>query len=204
MADSTETVSTSREDWIAAGLQILTEEGAAAVKILTLAQRLGCSRSNFYWFFADREALLEALLQRWQARNTQAIVAQAERPAACISQGVLNVFECWVDTLLFDARLDFAVREWARRAPKVDQAVREADARRVRAITDLFARCGAGPSEAIVRARTLYFMQIGYYALDVRETMAERQALLREYVSVFSGEEPAAGDIKAFLDRHPA
>ncbi len=48
-------VSTNREDWIGLALRILVEEGAGEVKILTLANLLGCSRSNFYWFFRDRE-----------------------------------------------------------------------------------------------------------------------------------------------------
>ena len=40
-------VSTNREDWLHTAMQILVEEGAAEVKILTLANRMGCSRSNF-------------------------------------------------------------------------------------------------------------------------------------------------------------
>jgi AcrR family transcriptional regulator len=197
-------VSTSREDWIAAGLEVLVADGAAAVKILTLARRLGCSRSNFYWYFRDRDALLDALLQRWQERNTTAIVDRAGLPAARISQAVLNIFDCWADPALFDPRLDFAVREWARGTDQVRQAVREADDRRLQAITDLFLRFGARPAEAAVRTRVLYFTQIGYYALEVRETLAERQVLLRDYVEAFCAEAPAAEDIRAFIRRNPA
>lgn len=200
--NATVPVSTSREDWIRAALQILVEHGAGEVKILTLAQRLGCSRSNFYWFFRDREALLDALLERWRLQNTEAIVERAARPAERISQGVLNIFDCWADPALFDARLDFAIREWARRSARVHAAMHQADALRLAAITDLFARFGATPSEAVVRARTLYFMQIGYYALDVRESQAERFALASDYVEVFSGEPPSAADVERFIRRH--
>ena len=191
-------VSTTREDWLNAALRVLMDEGAAAVKVMTLAQRLGCSRSSFYWFFNDREAVLRALLDHWRARNTSAIVERAGRPAARVSEAVLNVFECWADPALFDAKLDFAVREWARRSPDVARAVHEADEERLTALTAMFARFGADAKEAVVRARTLYFMQIGYYALEVQETNLQRNALLRQYVEVFSGEVPEAADLRRF------
>lgn len=195
-------VSTTREDWVRTALQILVEEGAAAVKIMSLAKRMGCSRSNFYWFFKDREALLAELLAHWQARNTAAIIDRAARPAARISQGVLNIFDCWADPDLFDARLDFAVREWARRSAVVAAEVGRADSRRLDAIAALFTRFGASPTQAIVRARTLYFMQLGYYALDISETPAQRMALLSDYVLAFCGERPADADKDAFARRN--
>ena len=195
-------VSTNREDWVRAALQILIEEGAGEVKVLTLANRMGCSRSNFYWFFKDREALLAELLAHWQAKNTAAIVGRANRPAARISQGVLNIFDCWADPGLFDARLDFAIREWARRSDTVATEVTRADTLRLDAIAGLFTRFGASPTQAIVRARTLYFMQLGYYALSIRETQAERMALLSDYVLAFCGEVPDPADAEAFAQRN--
>lgn len=196
-------ISTTREDWINTALQILIDQGAGEVKILTLAQKLGCSRSNFYWFFKDREALLSDLLACWQAKNTAAIVTRAGFPADRISQGVLNIFDCWANPDLFDARLDFAVREWARRSADVAAEVRRADAARLDAVTALFAKFGASPAQAIVRARTLYFMQIGYYALEIRETLADRLALLPDYIVAFCGEAPQPEDIAAFAKRNP-
>ena len=77
------------------------------------------------------------------------------------SQGILNIFDFWANPSLFDARLDFAVREWARRSTAVADEVRRADSQRLAAITYLFTRLGAGPRQAIIQAGTLYFMQLG-------------------------------------------
>lgn len=195
-------VSTTREDWVRAALQILIDQGAGEVKVLTLANRMGCSRSNFYFFFKDREALLAELLAYWQAKNTAAIVERSGRPAARISQGVLNIFDCWANPDLFDARLDFAVREWARRSDSVATEVARADTLRLDAVAELFARFGASRKQAIVRARTLYFMQLGYYALSMRETTAERLDLLSDYVLAFCGEVPDPIDTEAFAKRN--
>ena len=51
----------SREGWLEAAYDTLVREGVEAVKILPLAERLGLSRTSFYWFFKDRDALLAAL-----------------------------------------------------------------------------------------------------------------------------------------------
>jgi hypothetical protein len=119
-----------------------------------------------------------------------------------VSQGVLNIFDFWVNPSLFDARLDFAVHEWASRSNAVADEVRRADNERLEAITDLFAPFGVGPTQAIVRARTLYFMQLGYYPLDIHETEDHRIALLADYVFAFCGEVPDDGDQAAFVQRN--
>ncbi|HEX9859216.1 MAG TPA: TetR/AcrR family transcriptional regulator [Paracoccaceae bacterium] len=192
---------TRRDDWANAAFDILLTQGVEQVKVLTLAQRLGCSRSSFYWFFDDRQALLDCLLEIWAAKNTLAITQRAARPAVSITQAVLHVFECWTDARIFDARLDFAVREWARRTPAVRDAVQGADAARVRALTAMFARHGFAGTEALIRARTLYYTQIGYYALDVGDSDAQRAQYLAAYVKVFTGMEPAPAEAADFLRR---
>jgi hypothetical protein len=46
-------------------------------------------------------------------------------------------------------------------------------------------------------------MQIGYYALEIRETLADRLALLPDYIVAFCGEAPQPEDIAAFAKRNP-
>ena len=91
--------------------------------VLDLSERLGVSRSSFYWYFKNRDDLLDELLLRWESSNTRSIVRQSEAPADSISEAVCNVFRCWVEPELFSPRLDFAVSEWVRRSEKVRRAV---------------------------------------------------------------------------------
>ena len=72
----------SADVWLDAAYQVLIESGVGQVKVMTLAERLGLSRTSFYWHFADREALLAGLIARWQGRNTGNLVARCEAPAA--------------------------------------------------------------------------------------------------------------------------
>jgi AcrR family transcriptional regulator len=97
------------DDWRELALRVLAAEGVAHVTVLDLSQRLGVSRSSFYWYFKNRDDLLDALLTRWEELNTRSIVAQAGAPAASIGEAVCNVFRCWVNPEIFSPRLDFAV-----------------------------------------------------------------------------------------------
>ena len=191
----------SREDWLAAAERVLVAEGVSAIKVMGLAARLGVSRSSFYWYFGSRDDLLEQLLEAWERRNTRALVEHAARPAGSICEGVMNVFECWIDPAAFDPALDFAVREWARRDPGVRARVEEADERRVAALRSMFSRHGYEATEAFIRARVVYFMQIGYYALVEHEPIETREGYLRPYLASFTGAEPTAEELAAFRAR---
>ncbi len=190
----------TREEWLQAALDTLIEDGVDRVKILNLATRLQVSRSSFYWYFKDRRELLDTLLDHWRQTNTRAIAEQAALPSQTITEGIIHVFRCWVDERLFDPRLDFAIREWARRSSRVRQILDAADDERVRVIAGLFERHGFEPTEAFVRARVLYFMQIGYYALDLGESLPQRQALARHYLKCFSGQDPRPEELTEFFD----
>src|SRR5262245_16506893 len=188
----------TREHWLTAALDALVSDGVENVKVLTLAERLGVSRSSFYWFFRIRERLLDLLLQRWRDGNTRAIVEQAGAPSRTVTEGVLNIFVCWMNEELFDHRLDFTVREWARRSGHVRRAVDQADDARVEAIKRMFLRHGYRDGDAFIRARVLYFMQIGYYSLDLEESIATRLTYVSDYLRAFTGREPTRREVARF------
>ena len=138
------------------------------------------------------------LLDRWDRLNTRSIVSLADEPAATVNQAVCNVFRCWVNPAIFSPRLDFAVREWARRSAKVRKALDRSDRERTEAVKAMFVRFGYEDEDAFVRARVLYYMQIGYYALDIREPIEARLNLTPHYLKAFTGVAPSEAEIDAF------
>lgn len=177
------------DDWIAAAKRTLIEAGEESVRILSLAQKLDVSRASFYWYFGSRDDLLETLLSLWHEKNTRGIVDQARRAADTIGSAILNLFECWVDESLFEPRLDFAIREWARRSPEVRTLLRSSDDERLGAIEEMFARYGFAEEDAKVRARVIYLEQIGHYSLGIEETQETKLGMLAAYIRAFSGTE---------------
>lgn len=190
-------IKVTRADWLAAARDILIRKGVAHVKIAPFARRMEVSRSSFYWYFKDRADLLDALLQQWEAQNTAQIIAHCRKPASEITEAVCNFFACFVDETRFDRGLDFAVREWARSDSALRARVDAADAARIAAVTGMFTAHDYPAEEADARARILYFMQLGYHALDVREPLDERLTRAWPYMQQFTGRPP---DVKAMAD----
>ena len=189
--------------WLDAAYELLVGAGVEAVKVMPLAEKLGLSRTSFYWHFPDREALLAALVDRWKAKNTGNLVARCEAPATTITEAMLNLFDCWYDDSLFDSRLEFAMRTWALTDPAVALAMTDADATRVAAITALFRRFGYSEAEADTRARTLYLTQVGYIAVRSEESLEVRLGRNPAYVLTFCGVAPTEAEVAAFNARHP-
>ncbi|WP_406645652.1 TetR/AcrR family transcriptional regulator [Aliisedimentitalea scapharcae] len=188
--------------WLNAACELLTEAGVEAVKVMPLAKRLGVSRTSFYWHFRDRDALLEALFQRWEQKNTGNLVARTQAPADNICEAVFNLFDCWLDDTLFDARLDLAIRNWARNDKDMQQRLDRSDDQRKQALVDMFVRHGFDPRDAEVRTMTAIYVQIGYISMQVRESFEYRIGLMPDYVTVFTGQSPAKQDIAKFMARH--
>lgn len=193
-------VKVTREDWVKAAMATLVRDGVERVKVLALADRLGVSRSSFYWYFKDRDDLLAGLLEHWEQKNTGALVAQAEADAETITGAICNVFRCFVNSALFDTALDFTIRDWARRDAGVRAALDASDGRRLDALQAMFRRYGYDETDALVRARTLYYMQIGYTDADLREPMEERLRLNPFYIQTFTGREADPSALDAFRE----
>ena len=188
-------VKVTREDWLRVALDALISGGIGEVKVLSLSRRLKVSRSSFYWYFGNRQDLLDALLAHWDDTNTRAIVEHASRDRPTIVASVVEVFRAWVDPALFDPRLDFAVREWSRRSGSVRRVIDRADEARLAALAAMYVRHGYDGAEADARARILYFMQIGYYALELSEPMEVRLARAPGYLLGFTGATPTEEEV---------
>ncbi|WP_198651690.1 MULTISPECIES: TetR/AcrR family transcriptional regulator [Salinicola] len=194
----------NRKAWVDAAYTLLIGAGVGAVKIVPLAKQLKTSRTSFYWLFKDREEILEALLARWEAQNTQAVITQSERYAATIVEATLNVFDCWFDPAIFDSEFEYAVRSWSLQDPAVATRVQRADSARLGALKAMFARFGYPELEADTRARTVYLLQIGYISMHIQESKDTRITRIAEYVRIFTGQPCTESDIARFADRHRA
>jgi AcrR family transcriptional regulator len=189
--------------WLDAAHHLLIESGVESVKIMSLANQLQLSRTSFYWHFSDREALLDALIERWEKQNTGNLVARTQLYAESITEAVLNLFDCWVDPQLFDARMDFAIRNWAHQSDKLKAILEKDDEERISAIHDMFSRFGFSQTQSDVRAHTVYYTQIGYISMMVEESLSQRLNRIPAYVESFSGQLPSEKELARFISRHP-
>lgn len=192
----------SEEIWLAAAQEVLTESGVEAVKVMPLARRLGLTRTGFYWHFKDRDALLEAMIRRWEDKNTGNLIARTQAYGESITEAMFNLFDCWLDDSLFDARLDLAIRNWARNDAALQARLDSADAKRSAAIAAMFRRYGYSDTQAEVRSMTVIYTQIGYFSMQIKEGWRQRIARMPDYIEVVTGARPSPSEIKRFEARH--
>lgn len=177
----------TREDWIAVARKVVVRSGIEDVKVDRLAKRMKVTRGSFYWHFEDRQALLDALLDDWRGRNIREI-EQITARWATTPLDFVEVIRIWLGEDPIVPQFDAAIRAWARKSPAVARLVHETDDAWVALLRSHFTRMGMGADESLVRARIVYFHQIGYYALAIDEDMTERVRLAPFYNEVLTGQ----------------
>lgn len=175
------------QKWVETAYLALVEEGISGVKVDRLAQRLGVTRGGFYHNFKDREELLDALLHHWE----QACQFLPAEPLGTTLAEAAWWFEHAIQRLIdedgYDRDFDMAVREWARSDNRAAWAVERSDRERLSKLETFFRLLGYDKDEAPIRARVFYYHQIGYYAIGVRQTVAERKRNAHLYTDILCG-----------------
>ncbi|NEM08858.1 TetR family transcriptional regulator [Geodermatophilus normandii] len=158
------TIRTTRERWIDQGLQALAAGGPDAVRVEALAKDLGVTKGGFYGSFADRNALLEAMLDTWEREATDEVLDRIEReggdPRTRIERAGMLTFSD--DRLL---PIDLAVRDWARRDEAVAERLRRVDDRRMGLLREMIGTFCADPDEVEARSLLAFCVAIGEHFL---------------------------------------
>lgn len=155
----------SAQDWVRAALRALAEGSISAVKVERLAKELGVTKGSFYWHFADRDALLEAMRQEWVRFDTENVIALVD------SQGESSDPATALETLLtvtlgpqheLDG-VEAAMREWSAGDRATAAVCSMVDERRLDYVAGLLEAGGLERAVAERRAGVIYRMVIGEY-----------------------------------------
>lgn len=178
--------------WVETARSALVEEGIGGVKIDRLADRLGVTRGGFYHNFRDRDELLDRLLDHWENEcrffPAEPLGSSSAEAAAWLDSFVSRLIE----EQDYDQAFDMSVREWARSDQRAAWAVERADRERMAILQRFFELLGYDGEEPVIRARTFYFHQIGYYAIGMRVSLAERRKSARIYTDILCGHDVLA------------
>lgn len=155
---------TPREKWVEAGLQALAAGGVDAVRVEALAKSLGVTKGGFYGYFADRRALLEAMLDAWERESVDDVLDRvAQATGDLLEQARLaGQLTFSSDRLL---PIDLAVRAWARRDPAVAERLERVDNRRMQLLRDAIGTVRDDPDEVEAWSLLAFCMAIGSHFL---------------------------------------
>ena len=155
----------SADDWAQAALDLVAEQGVAAVAVEPLARRLGVTKGSFYWHFPSRDALLQAALERWEAIEQESVFGSLEAvpdPRERLRQLFLLVAHEVKPHVIYSELLK------ALDHPAVQPVINRVSQRRLDYLVASFRQAGLGRTDAQHRARLAYSAYLGFLQLTLQ------------------------------------
>jgi AcrR family transcriptional regulator len=148
------------DDWVERGLSLLMAEGLGAIKISRLCRELGVTKGSFYWHFADVDALMAAIADRWCTQTREELSQLQDL------QGLppLERIRLMGLRLVDDAseHVERALREWAVHDPDVAAVLRETEKFIFEVVQNALLELGYDAAAARLRAGLLVYAGIGF------------------------------------------
>lgn len=165
--------------WVEAGLAELARAGVEGVRVEVLAKNLGVTKGGFYRRFADRAALLDAMLQRWREGRAASIGQQTRLDGQTPRERLRAVIQLYSERLNPEAMaIELAIRQWARSDENAAAAVAGVDAARLKHVTELYRATGLAAEEAEAQAFLFYCFIFGQSLLFVERSPRKRSQLV--------------------------
>ena len=163
-----------RDDWLNAAFRAAVEHGFDGVRVLTLAQTLQVTRGSFYWHFKDHATLIDALVERWRARELEA----HERLEQAGSDDPAKALEILLDQALAhggkdldNMHFELALRALCRRDTQVAGLMRSMDDLRIALFKRKFMRLVQDERTAAELATLFYLSVVGSFHALIQPQM---------------------------------
>jgi AcrR family transcriptional regulator len=168
----------TRQDWIEAAIELLTEAGIGAVSVERLGTKLDVTRGSFYHHFADREDLLRAMLNYWAQRWSYAVRQQIAALGLDPSTTLFALMKAIRNNRAAD--YDAPFRAWALHDPLARAVVEQVDQARLEFIRAQFEALGFTGFNAENRARLYLHYEMAAPAMFAGPTPEQDEQLLVE------------------------
>jgi AcrR family transcriptional regulator len=152
------------------------------VRVEALAVSLGVSKGGFYWHFADRQALLEEMLDTWEKAVVDDVITRVESLPANPRAKLQQLFELASSTDVLAADLlavELALRDWSRHDSDVAERLRRVDNRRMAYMRSLFGQFCVDENDVEARCMLVFSLFIGSYFIPAQHGEKTRSQVLR-------------------------
>jgi AcrR family transcriptional regulator len=173
------------DHWIETAIDVLAREGIAGLRVEVLAKACGVTKGSFYWHFKDRQALLDAVLERWREGRIRDIEKTTTvAPGKELEQLHYAIEVYGASRNRKGMSIELAVRDWARHDARAAAIVESVDLYRLECTRKLFVASGMSDAEAKSRSLLLYACVFGLSLMhygqfddnpgDLKQRIAER------------------------------
>ncbi len=140
----------SRSDWIGAAIAMLAEDNVEALRVDTLAEKLGVTKGSFYWHFKGRDDLLLAVVDAWRltmTSETRALIVDTSGTPWERLERLLRIAISGRKDVP-GGPFEVTLRDWARRDTNVAKVVQQVDSERIDFLRQLYREAGLSPADA--------------------------------------------------------
>ena len=148
----------TKENWVAAGLEILKLKGYAELSIVRLSNQLGVTRGSFYHHFKSLNHFIDAMIDSWEERivnkGFEQTLTDEKHPEIEFKNLISYV------TQLHD-KYDLVFRQWAPSNPHVKKHMERLDKKRMGRLVELMQRLSNDKAEGEKLAKIAFYAYIG-------------------------------------------
>jgi AcrR family transcriptional regulator len=174
----------SKGEWLDTALDILTQEGIEGVRIEKLADRLGISKSGFYWHFRDRDDLYRQLLEAWEHEMTGVITENPEINLGPAVKRLENIMKIISDYELNEAEASIFV--WSQRDERVREVMDRVNKERLGFLRGLFEELGFEGDELDMRTQLFAVYAANEYSFLHHLPKSKRNRLLKRRIRLLT------------------
>jgi AcrR family transcriptional regulator len=172
---------TEPEAWVDAGLTALSEGGPDAIRIEALAASLGVTKGGFYGEFADRNALVERMLDTWEQAVVDDVISRIENTDDDPRTKLRHLFDLARDrsgVAGHELSAELAIRDWARRSPDVSERLHRVDDRRMTYLRTLFRQISIDDDDAEARSLLTFSLFVGNILITAEHDGRSRREVI--------------------------
>jgi len=173
----------NRTVWLDAGLWVLSAGGLPALRIESVAARLGLTKGSFYHHFVDLGDYRRALLGHFEDRCTNRHIEANTRLAALPPIPRLDAL---IETVLADEDahrgLEVVMRTWGTQDDDARDTVERVDTLRLGYLRSLFSEC-TDDIHADRLARSAYYLLLGSQQVVPPSVAGELRDLWRDLLA---------------------
>ena len=169
----------SAGDWEDGALELIAEQGVAALAVEPLARKLNVTKGSFYWHFTTREALLRAALQRWESQVDEGLeqIESIADPRDRLRELFRRTGREAKTHVIYSALLR------ALDQPSVQPVMERVSQRRLDFLSRAYREVGMAPANALHRAHLTYAAYVGFLQLALQLGLPRLEPVqLEEYV----------------------
>jgi AcrR family transcriptional regulator len=175
----------AREALLTAGVAVAERAGLAGLTVTAVTNEAGLAKGTFYVYFADREAFIDALHQRFYERVTEAVMqAAGHLPDGLPKQ--LVAIEAYLDVCLENRAVKALVLE-TRTQPGLTTTMGEREALFARLSEPNYKAMGASNPRVTARLSVAMTSEVALIELEAGRRVSAARRTLRQFVEGIGG-----------------